>query len=116
MRLFHLVEQHDLIGPAPHCLGQHAAFFIADITRRRSDQPRDRMFFHIFRHVDADHGARIVEQEIGQRLGQFGFADPGGAQKQKAAKRTARVLQPGTRAAHGGGHGMDSHRLADHLC
>ncbi|GIX12081.1 MAG: hypothetical protein KatS3mg118_0040 [Paracoccaceae bacterium] len=34
MRLLDLVEQHDLIGPAAHRLGQHAALVIADIARR----------------------------------------------------------------------------------
>src|SRR5205814_6901798 len=41
MRLFDLVEQHDLIGPAPHRLGERAALVIADIARRRADQPRE---------------------------------------------------------------------------
>ena len=41
-----LVEQHHLVGPPPHRLGQHAAFLIADIARRRADQPRDRVLLH----------------------------------------------------------------------
>ena len=48
MRLFDFVEQHDLIGPAPHRLGQRAALLVADIAGRRADQPGDRMFLHIF--------------------------------------------------------------------
>ncbi len=46
VRLLDLVEQHDLVGPPPHRLGQHAAFLIADIARRSADQPRDRMLLH----------------------------------------------------------------------
>ena len=42
MRLLDLVEQHDLIGPPAHRLGQRAAFVVADIARRRADQPRRR--------------------------------------------------------------------------
>ena len=63
MRFFDLVEQHDLIGPTAHGFGQRAAFLIADIAGRRADQARDRMLFHIFRHVEPDHRRFVVEQE-----------------------------------------------------
>src|SRR3546814_3945329 len=43
VRLFHLVEQHDLIRPPPDRFGQDAAFLIAHITRRRADQASDRV-------------------------------------------------------------------------
>ena len=81
--LLDLVEQHDLVGPAPDRFGQHAAFLIADIARRSADQPGDRMLLHELRHVDADHGVRIVEQEFGERLGQLGLADAGRAEEQE---------------------------------
>ena len=48
MRLLDLVEQHHLVGPAPHRFGQHAAFLITDIARRRADQAGDRVLFHEF--------------------------------------------------------------------
>ena len=53
--LLDLVEQYHLVGPPPHRLGQHPAFLITDIARRRADQPRHRMLFHIFGHVDPHH-------------------------------------------------------------
>src|SRR3546814_1304504 len=65
----------------------HAAFLIADIARRRADQPRNRVLLHEFAHVDAHHGAVIVEQEFGQRLGQFGLADARRSQEQETAER-----------------------------
>ena len=80
MRLLDLVEQHDLIGPPPHRLGERAALVIADIARRRADQPGDRMLLHVFRHVDAHHRVLVVEQECRKRLGKFGLADAGRAQ------------------------------------
>ena len=42
MRLLDLVEQDHLIRPPAHRLGQHAALVVADIARRRADQPRTR--------------------------------------------------------------------------
>ena len=77
MCLLDLVEQHDLIGSAPHRLGQRTALVIADIARRRADQARYRMLLHVFRHVDAHHRVLVVEQEIGERLGELGLADAG---------------------------------------
>ena len=75
MRLLDLVEQHHLVGPPPHRLGQRPALLVADIARRRTDQPGDRVLLHIFGHVDAHERGVVVEQEARQRLGQLGLAD-----------------------------------------
>ena len=80
MRLLDLVEQDHLVRPPPHRFGERAALLVADIARRRADQPRDRVLLHVFRHVDADQRVLVVEQECGQRLGQLGLADAGRAQ------------------------------------
>ena len=108
-----LVEQHHLIRPPPHRLSERAAFLITDITRRRANQPSDRMFLHVFRHVDANHRGLVIEQVFGQCLGQLGFADSGRAQEHEGADRPVRILQAGARAAHRGGHRLDCFRLAD---
>ena len=42
----------------------------------------------------------VVEQELGQRLGQLGLADAGGPEEQERADRPVRVLQAGAGAAH----------------
>ncbi len=77
MRLLDLVEQHDLIRLAPDLLGQRAAVVIADIARRRADHARDRVPLHVLRHIEPGDRVLVVEQELGQRLGQFGLADAG---------------------------------------
>ena len=46
--LFHLVEEHDLVGPAADGFGERAAFVVADVAGRRADHPADRVLFHIF--------------------------------------------------------------------
>ena len=71
------------------------------------------MFFLVFTHVNADHGLLVVEQKQGQGLGQFGFADPGGAHEQKGTDRTVFVLQSGAVASHGFGHGLHGGILTD---
>jgi hypothetical protein len=109
MRLLDLVEQHDLVGPPPHRLGQRAALLVADIAGRRADQPGHRVLLHELGHVDAHHRGVVVEQERGERLGQLGLADAGRAQEHERADRPVRVLQPGAGAAH---RGRDrAHRL-----
>ena len=79
MRFLDFVEQHHLVRPPPHRLGERAALVIADIARRRADQPRHRMLLHVFGHVEAHHRGLVIEQILRQRLGQLGLADAGGA-------------------------------------
>ena len=85
VRLLDLVEQHHLVGAAAHRLRQHPALVIADIARRRADQAGDRVLLHELAHVDANHRVVVIEQEPGERLGQFGLADACGAEEQEAA-------------------------------
>ena len=114
MRLFDLIEQDHLIGSAPHGFGQGTAFVIANIARWRTDQARDGMLFHIFRHVDADHGLVIIEQEIRQCFGKFRLPDTGWAQKQETANGSIGVLKTRTGTAHRAGYCGDCLTLANH--
>ena len=61
VRLFDFVEEHDAVRAAADGFAQLAAFLVADISRRRADQPGDRVLLHVFAHVDADHGVFIVK-------------------------------------------------------
>ena len=113
MGFLDFVEQHDLIGPPSDGLGQGPAFLVADIAGRCADQAGDRVLFHIFRHVDAQQSAFVIEHETGQSLGQLGFADAGRPQEHERADRTMGVLQARPCTAHGGSHRMDGFDLAD---
>ena len=79
VRLLDLVEQHDAVRPAPDRLGQLAALVVADVAGRRTDEPRDRVLLGVLAHVDADDRPLVVEEEVGQRLGQLGLAGAGRA-------------------------------------
>jgi len=92
VRLLDLVEQHDRIGFAADLLGQLAALVIADVARRRADQPRDRVPLHILAHVDADHGVLVAEHGLGQRFAQLRFADAGGPEEQERPDRPFGIL------------------------
>ena len=61
MRFFDLVKQHDRVGATAHGFGQLSALVVADISRRRADQAADGVLFHVFAHVDANHGMFVVK-------------------------------------------------------
>jgi hypothetical protein len=98
--LLDLVEEDDAVGTAAHGLGELAALLVADVAGRRADQARDRELLHVLAHVDAHDVALVVEQELGERLGELGLADAGGAEEQEAADR-ARRGRRGRRATDG---------------
>ena len=83
VRLLDLVEQHHLVGPATDRLGQHAALVIADIARRRADQPGDGMFFHILGHIHSNHVFFSIKERFRQGAGQFGFSYTSGPQEKE---------------------------------
>ena len=66
MRFFNFIKQDDLIRAAADGFGQTAAIFIADIPGRRPDQTRDRVLFHIFRHIHPQNGLGVIEQRLRQ--------------------------------------------------
>ncbi len=78
---FDLVEQHHLVGPAPHCFGKRAAFVIADVSRRGADEACHRVLLHVLRHVNAKQRMFVVEKEFGERSRKFGLADAGRTEK-----------------------------------
>ena len=117
MRLLDLVEQDDLIGTAAHGFGERAALLVADIARRRADQPRDRVLLHVLGHVEADHRGLVVEQEaasafvssvlptpVGPRnmnepIGRLGSCKPARARRTAVATAFTASFWPTTRRA-----------------
>ncbi len=72
------------------------------------------MLFHELAHIDPHHRVVVVEQEGGERLGEFGLAHARGAEEQEAAERPVGILQTRPRTAHGLGHRVDRLALTDH--
>ncbi len=75
------------VRPAAHRLGELAALLVADVARRRADEPRDRVLLHVLAHVDAHHRPLVVEQELGERPRELGLADAGRAEEDERADR-----------------------------
>ena len=101
MRLFDLVEEHDGIGLAPHPLRELAALLMADIARRRADEPRDAVPLHILRHIHADERLLIAEERLGKRAAELRLSDAGRPEEEEAADRPVRVAEADAAAADG---------------
>ena len=113
VRLLDLVEQHHDVRPAAHGLGELATLLVADVAGRRADQASDAVLLAVLAHVDAHHRVLVVEQEVGERLGQLGLADAGRAEEQERSGRPVRVGDAGARAAYRVAHRANGVALAD---
>src|SRR6266852_3440280 len=91
MRLFDLVEQDDLVWPTPYGFGELSALIEADIAWRRTEQTAHRVRLHVLGHVQPQQGIFVVEQVVGQGLGQLGLAHASWAEEQKRANWPLRI-------------------------
>ncbi len=111
--LLDLVEQHDRERLAAHLLGELAALFEADEPGRGTEQPRDGVLLAELAHVERDQRRLVVEQELGERLGELGLSDARGAGEDERAGGALRVLEAGALAADRAGEGRDGLLLSD---
>src|ERR1700721_1292889 len=54
MRLLDFIQQHHRIGSTLYPFGELAALFVSHVSRRRTDQLRNRMFLHELRHIETN--------------------------------------------------------------
>ena len=113
VRLLDLVEQQHAVRPAPDRLGELAAFLVADVARRRTDQSRDRVLLHVLAHVEADHRALVVEEQLGKRTRQLRLPDTGGAEEDERADGPVGIGEPCASSTHGVGDRADRVLLSD---
>ena len=69
--LLDLIEQYDGVGVLTNLVDQQTALLIADVSRRCTVEQCHGVLFLVLRHVETQHGCLVVEEEIGQRLGQL---------------------------------------------
>ena len=72
------------------------------------------MLLYVLRHVEADQGVLVVEEELGQGAGQLGFAHAGWPQEEEGAHGALGIAQAGAGAADGVGDARQGFILADH--
>src|SRR6478736_5400330 len=113
MGLLDLVEENDREGLAAHLLGELATLLVTDVAGRRAEQPAHRVLLGVLGHVELDQRVLAAEEELGERLGELGLADTGGAGEDERATGAARVLEAGTGAADRLGQRLDGVVHAD---
>ena len=111
--LLDLVEQDHRVRTTPHRLGQLTAGLVPDVAGRSTDEPCHAVLLAVLAHVDADHRPLVVEQELGERLGELGLADTGGAEEHERAERPVRVRDARAGTTHRVGHRLHRILLTD---
>src|SRR5690606_7162045 len=111
--LLHLVEQDDGERTAAHLLGELATLLVADVPGGRAEEPRDRVLLGELAHVELDERVLVTEEELGERLGQLGLPDAGGAGEDERATGTLGVLETRTGPPDRLGERRDGRLLAD---
>ncbi len=91
VRLLDLVEQDDLVGTAPHRLGELPAGIVSDVSGRRADEPRDGVRFGVLGEIEPRHRVGGVEETLGDRLGGLRLADARGAEQEEGADGAPRT-------------------------
>jgi hypothetical protein len=88
--LLELVQQEDQERLLSDLGGQHPL-----AAHGAADEPLHRLGVGVFTHVQAGQPLRIAEEELGQRLGHFGFAHAGRADEEERGDGPARPGQAG---------------------
>lgn len=85
-------ENTDLVDQALALIFEsNGLMSIADLQDKTGINERklERLFA---KHVDADHSTRIIEKELCQSSGKFGFSNPGRSKKEERSDRTILIL------------------------
>ena len=111
MRLLEFVEQDDAVRVRADRVDEQATLLEADVSRRRADEPRDRMLLHVLAHVEADE---LVAELIRQLLGELRLADACRPREQEAARRPVRLAESRPRSFDRLRDDMDGLALTEH--
>ncbi len=108
--LLNFVQKHHAVGALADLFAELAAAFLeAHVSRRRSDEATDAVLFHVFAHVDTDHGIFATEEGKAKHLRKFRLAHAGGTQEQEAPHGALGVADACAGATNCLDHGV--HRL-----
>src|SRR5271155_455829 len=99
MRLLDLVQQDHRIRRPLDPLRQLTALLVADISRRRTDQLRDRMLLHELRHIEANQRLLRAEEELRQRARHLRLAYTSRPEEQERSDRPVRRFESRARTA-----------------
>ena len=92
MGLLNLIEKDNRVRFSSDCFCQLSAFFITNISRRRSDQSGHGELLHVFTHIDTHHIVLIIKQILCQCLGKFCLTNTSRAKEQERTNRSVLIL------------------------
>ena len=92
MRLFDLIEQDNRVRFPANRLRQLSTLIVTHISRRRTDQTSRAEFLLILTHIDTGHHILVIEQILGQRLGQLRLTHTGSTEEDERTDRSFRIL------------------------
>src|SRR5256886_7159792 len=101
MSLLDFVEKDYRVRRAPDTFRQLSALFVANITWGRTDEFRNGVLLHEFRHIEAHQRLFGAEEKFRKAPGDLGLADTGRPKEEEASDRTRRRFQSRTAAADG---------------
>ena len=113
MSLLDLVQKHDRVGFSADFLCQLAAFFVSDVSWRRSDETRNSEFLHVFAHVDTNQSIFRVKEILRQNLCQICLSDACRTEEDEASDRSVRVFQTCSVTSDGFHHVLNRLILSD---
>src|SRR5687768_3406243 len=93
MRFFDLVEQDHTVGLSSDSFSKLSSFFVANISRRCTNEPGDSKLLHVFTHIDPDKGFLAVEHVPRQSTRKLSLTHTSRSQENKGTDRLFRVFQ-----------------------
>ena len=91
--LLNLIEQDDGIGVLTDLVHQQTTFLVTNISRRRSIEQSHRVLLLELRHIEADKGALVAEEEGCQGLGQLRLTGTGRTEEEERTHRLTLLAQ-----------------------
>mmetsp|Transcript_15037 Transcript_15037/g.31188 ORF Transcript_15037/g.31188 Transcript_15037/m.31188 type:complete len:232 (-) Transcript_15037:1420-2115(-) len=113
MRLFHFIKQQDGIRLATDSVCQLTSFVVSNITGWCTQQSGNRMFFHVFGHVDTNNGILCIEHEFTQCLTKFCLSYSGWSQENQRCNGLCRIVESCSRTLNGFGHDINGFVLTN---
>ena len=89
MCLLKFVKEHHAIRTTTYRLSKTAAFFVPNISRRRTNQSSHRVLLHELTHVDSDHGGFGIKEIFSKRFAQLGLTNARWPKEQERTNRAA---------------------------
>ena len=95
VRLLHLVEEEQGVGPGPKRAREASLLVVADVAGRGADELRDAVLLHHLGHVEANELLLGSEEVLGQEARRLRLAYAAGSEEEENGQGPAPFLERG---------------------